>query len=99
MYTLLNLRSSAIGLGRKFIVCDAGGGTVDLISYEVTQTERLEIKEVTEGTGGRCGSAMLNKRFRRYLKRTHGEKYWTDERLILAMNDFELVSFSFEALP
>jgi serine/threonine-protein kinase ATR len=73
------------------VVCDAGGGTVDLISYEVTQIDKLEIKEVTEGTGGRCGSSMLNMRFRRHLKQTHGDKYWTDERLVLALNEFEAV--------
>jgi serine/threonine-protein kinase ATR len=65
---------------------------VDLITYEVTQVNKLELKEVTEGTGGKCGSSMLNKRFRRHLKQTHGEKYWTDERLVLAMNEFESVS-------
>lgn len=65
---------------------------MDLISYEVSQTNSLAVKEVTEGTGGRCGSAMLNKRFRRFLKQTHGEKYWTNERLVLAIADFEAVS-------
>lgn len=34
-------------------MCDAGGGTVDLISYEVTREDKLEVKEVTEGTGGK----------------------------------------------
>ncbi|KAF5016695.1 hypothetical protein F66182_11546 [Fusarium sp. NRRL 66182] len=28
-------------------------------------------------------------RFRRHLKQTHGEKYWTDERLVYALNEFE----------
>lgn len=50
------------------------------------------MKEVTEGTGGKCGSSMLNMRFRRHLKQTHGDKYWTDERLVPAMNEFESVS-------
>lgn len=73
------------------MLCDAGGGTVDLISYEVAHSGNLAVKEVTEGTGGKCGSAMLNKRFRRFLKQTHGEKYWTNERLILAIAEFESV--------
>jgi len=89
LYTLKHLSPSSLQLGRRFVVCDAGGGTVDLITYEVTQVNKLELKEVTEGTGGKCGSSMLNKRFRRHLKQTHGEKYWTDERLVLAMNEFE----------
>jgi molecular chaperone DnaK (HSP70) len=92
LYTLKNLSPSALQLGRRFVVCDAGGGTVDLITYEVTKVDNLELKEVTEGTGGKCGSSMLNKRFRRHLKQTHGEKYWTDERLVQALNEFETVS-------
>lgn len=91
MYTLKHLGPSVLQLGRKFVVCDAGGGTVDLISYEVTRVDKLEVKEVTEGTGGKCGSSMLNKRFRRFLKQTHGDKHWTDERLVLALNEFESV--------
>ncbi|KAF7165714.1 hypothetical protein CNMCM5623_009814 [Aspergillus felis] len=33
------------------IICDAGGGTVDLISYRVKSVNPLELMEVTEGTG------------------------------------------------
>ncbi|KAL6361487.1 hypothetical protein LRP88_04956 [Fusarium phalaenopsidis] len=89
LYTLKTLSPATLQVGRKFVVCDAGGGTVDLISYQVTQVGKLEVNEVTEGTGGKCGSSMLNTRFRRHLKQTHGEKYWTDERLIVALNEFE----------
>lgn len=92
LYTLKNLSPSTLQLGRRFVVCDAGGGTVDLITYEVVEVNKLALKEVTEGTGGKCGSSMLNKRFRRHLKQTHGDKYWTDERLVQALNDFESVS-------
>ncbi|CAH0039431.1 unnamed protein product [Clonostachys solani] len=89
LYTLKNLSPATLQLGKKFVVCDAGGGTVDLITYEVTRVDKLELKEVTEGTGGRCGSSMLNKRFRRHLKQTHSDKYWSDERLVSALNEFE----------
>uniref|UniRef100_A0A8H7TU91 Uncharacterized protein n=1 Tax=Bionectria ochroleuca TaxID=29856 RepID=A0A8H7TU91_BIOOC len=91
LYTLKNLSPGTLQLGKKFVVCDAGGGTVDLITYEVTRVDKLELKEVTEGTGGRCGSSMLNKRFRRHLKQTHSDKYWSDERLVGALNEFESV--------
>ncbi|KAF5567630.1 UVSB PI-3 kinase [Fusarium napiforme] len=89
LYTLKTLSPSTLQVGRKFVVCDAGGGTVDLISYQVTKIGRVEVKEVTEGTGGKCGSSMLNMRFRRHLKQTHGDKYWTDERLVVALSEFE----------
>ncbi len=91
LYTIKYLSPSILQRGRKFVVCDAGGGTVDLITYEITRIDKLEVKEVTEGTGGKCGSSMLNKRFRRFLKQTHGDKYWTDERLVVALNEFESV--------
>jgi serine/threonine-protein kinase ATR len=94
LYTLKTLSPATLQVGRKFVVCDAGGGTVDLISYQVTRTGRVEVREVTEGTGGKCGSSMLNMRFRRHLKQTHGEKHWTDERLVPALNEFETVSIS-----
>ncbi|KAL4951774.1 hypothetical protein BDW69DRAFT_186085 [Aspergillus filifer] len=34
-----------------FIICDAGGGTVDLISYQIKNLEPLRLAEVTEGIG------------------------------------------------
>ncbi|KAK9440314.1 phosphatidylinositol 3 [Metarhizium brunneum] len=89
LYTIKHLGPSVLKPGKNFVLCDAGGGTVDLISYEVSHSGNLAVKEITEGTGGKCGSAMLNKRFRRYLKQTHGDKYWTNERLILAIAEFE----------
>jgi serine/threonine-protein kinase ATR len=91
IYTLKNLSPGSLGVGKKFVVCDAGGGTVDLITYEIMRLNKLEVKEMTEGTGGKCGSSMLNQRFRRYLKQTHGEGYWTDDRLVEALNEFETV--------
>ncbi|KAG5971234.1 hypothetical protein E4U55_001289, partial [Claviceps digitariae] len=89
LYTIKRLGSSVLKSGKKFVICDAGGGTVDLISYKVSRADSRAVKEVTEGTGGQCGSAMLNRRFRRFLKQTHGEKYWTNERLVAAMAEFE----------
>nr|RBQ97628.1 hypothetical protein FVER53263_00133 [Fusarium verticillioides] len=42
----------ALSVGDCFVVCDAGGGTVDLISYEVVATEpTLDLSEVVPGTG------------------------------------------------
>lgn len=36
----------------SFVVCDAGGGTVDLISYQVEAAlPRLQVKELVPGTG------------------------------------------------
>lgn len=38
-------------VGDAFVLCDAGGGTVDLISYEITNLDPLEFRELVKGTG------------------------------------------------
>jgi molecular chaperone DnaK (HSP70) len=44
----------AMNSGDVLVVCDAGGGTVDLVSYEVETTNpKLQVKEVVPGTGQR----------------------------------------------
>ncbi|KAK2691598.1 hypothetical protein QWA68_007810 [Fusarium oxysporum] len=60
-----------------FIICDAGGGTVDLISYQVEAAlPRLEVKEIVPGTGGMAGSLGLNKRFSSEVENLVGEDQW-----------------------
>jgi hypothetical protein len=38
-------------VGDSIVVCDAGGGTVDLISYKVYKEQPLELRECVEGQG------------------------------------------------
>ncbi|KAG4434043.1 hypothetical protein IFR05_010465 [Cadophora sp. M221] len=75
MYTLHMLQDKALSkVGDAFVICDAGGGTVDLISCEITQlTPRLELKELVPGTGGMAGSLGLNKRFEQAIEELVGD--------------------------
>lgn len=51
-----------------FIVCDAGGGTVDLVTYAtVVENDQASIRQVGEGCGGLCGSNRINHRFKQLL--------------------------------
>jgi molecular chaperone DnaK (HSP70) len=51
LYTLNSLDFS-LKEDDAFVVCDAGGGTVDLISYEVVSTvPKLELREIVPGSG------------------------------------------------
>lgn len=44
----------------SFVVCDAGGGTVDLISYQVEAAlPRLQVKELVPGTGMEIRTLVL----------------------------------------
>ena len=75
----------------SFVICDAGGGTVDLISYTITNLKPiLAVQEATTGTGALCGSTFLNLRFAKFLKAKLGkEEGFDDEVLAEAMERFE----------
>ncbi|KAF9558515.1 hypothetical protein CPC08DRAFT_743329 [Agrocybe pediades] len=54
---------------QNFIVCDAGGGTVDLAMYKIIgQLANLEIAEISARSGANCGSLFLDLRFRELVK-------------------------------
>ncbi|KAK0620644.1 putative hsp70 protein [Immersiella caudata] len=74
LYTMRSLDFS-LREGDAFLVCDAGGGTVDLISYEVAAIRPdLHLKELVPGTGGIGGSLLLNKLFAETFKDLIGEE-------------------------
>ncbi|KAF8556771.1 actin-like ATPase domain-containing protein [Imleria badia] len=57
---------------QNFMICDAGGGTVDLACYKITghvgQNGNLEIAEMCARSGANCGSLFLDLRFRELVK-------------------------------
>lgn len=61
--------------GDRMMICDAGGGTVDLIVFEVLD-DHLEsskrLKEVTKGIGESCGSVFLDHNFRALIEEKLG---------------------------
>ncbi|KAG0178844.1 Heat shock 70 kDa protein 12A [Apophysomyces sp. BC1021] len=59
--------------GDRFMIVDAGGGTVDLIIYEIEQQgDRRTLNELTKGHGGMCGSAHIDNNMRKLLNKTFG---------------------------
>lgn len=82
-----------LNVGESFVLCDAGGGTVDLISYTITALHpMLKVKEAAGGTGGLCGSTFLNRRFAEFLTTKFGEEPgWDEEILAEAMERFDTV--------
>ena len=82
-YALHRMASQDISIGDTFVLVDAGGGTVDLISYTVTQLQpSFQVVEAGPGTGGFCGSTFLNRRFQDFLrKRFKNDPAWGDDEL------------------
>lgn len=72
-----------IKVGDTFVLCDAGGGTVDLISYKVAALKPLlQISEAAPGSGSTCGSTFLNRIFQKFLKDKLGNDPNWDEDVL-----------------
>ncbi|KAH8725385.1 hypothetical protein GQ44DRAFT_826515 [Phaeosphaeriaceae sp. PMI808] len=59
-----------------YLICDAGGGTVDVISYEVQSLDPLTLVECVEGKGGLCGAIFIDNEFERLLRSSVGTRKW-----------------------
>jgi hypothetical protein len=76
IYTIQSLRGSVqdeqFAVGDGFIVCDMGGGTVDMISYRVASLEPTVLEEATIGSGDQCGGSFVERKFIQCLERRLG---------------------------
>ncbi|KAJ5342784.1 hypothetical protein N7541_011908 [Penicillium brevicompactum] len=68
VYTIRTMKKDSATKGDCFVVCDAGGGTVDIITYRVKEVAPMRFEEATEGTGAVCGSVILDERFDALIK-------------------------------
>lgn len=73
--------------GDTFVVCDAGGGTVDLISYKVLQTDPLQLGECVEGSGQLCGAVFLDQDFEGLMKQLVGSAWDVPDDVIKRIVD------------
>ena len=94
IYALHAMDPHSIQVGDTFVLCDAGGGTVDLISYTVTELKPiLKVTEAAMGCGRLCGSTFLNRIFQKFLvDRLSLNEEWDEEVVEDAMKRFDLVT-------
>ncbi|KAI1107360.1 actin-like ATPase domain-containing protein [Jackrogersella minutella] len=78
VYTLKAIQPNHLSIGDNFVVCDAGGGTVDLIAYKIISLQPLRVEESAVGTGGLCGSAFLNYRFEEHVRGRLGQSQFEE---------------------
>ncbi|KAF9769155.1 hypothetical protein IL306_013482 [Fusarium sp. DS 682] len=69
-------KRSTIKKGDTIVVCDAGGGTVDLISYIFESTDPFVVKECVKGDGGLCGGVFLDEGFIKLIKNKVPKGTW-----------------------
>ncbi|CAO3571068.1 unnamed protein product [Mortierella alpina] len=61
--------------GDRFLICDAGGGTVDLIAYDIAPSSHGRcLSEVTQGHGASCGSMFIDLNFHNLLINKFGSR-------------------------
>jgi molecular chaperone DnaK (HSP70) len=87
------------------LVCDCGGGTVDINTYRIQQTKpALEFEELAVGQGGKVGSTFIDRQFHEWLSSHFGfefshldfKKKGPGSRL---MKEFEAIKRDFGASP
>lgn len=62
--------------GMGVLVCDCGGGTVDITTYKIKSVKpRLEFEELVAGTGGKTGSTSIDRRFHAWMSSIFGDAF------------------------
>lgn len=69
---------NSLKVGDCFVVCDAGGGTVDLITYHVLSTHPMTVEEGIQGEGDFCGALLLDEGFLDVMRNTMSRKTWRE---------------------
>ncbi|KAJ3286704.1 hypothetical protein HK104_008908 [Borealophlyctis nickersoniae] len=59
-------------IGERFMIVDAGGGTVDLTVHELQDAKQM--RECSIGSGDTCGSSIVDEEFYAYLKEKLGPR-------------------------
>ncbi|KAJ8607344.1 hypothetical protein MRB53_040362 [Persea americana] len=67
-YVIANMREKSLKIGDCITVCDAGGGTVDVVSYMVAKLSPLAVEQAHCGIGDLCGANFLNFEFENLVK-------------------------------
>lgn len=80
----LSVLTNRVGIGsvelgngvQNILVCDCGGGTVDIVTYRVTTEDgQLKFEELLVGVGKLCGSTFIDRNFDGWMERTFGQSY------------------------
>ncbi|KAL4900219.1 hypothetical protein BDW74DRAFT_182974 [Aspergillus multicolor] len=98
-------RSTEVGLPVKpedgVLVCDCGGGTVDITTYLVKEVRPiLRFEELCTGYGAKCGSTAIDREFYGLMRRKFGKAFTDLSRIKTApgshfMNQFERIKRDF----
>ncbi|KAL2851693.1 hypothetical protein BJX68DRAFT_265937 [Aspergillus pseudodeflectus] len=92
---------ASVKAGDGVLVCDCGGGTVDITTYLIQAVHpKLEFEELCTGIGGKCGSTAVDRNFYMLMKARFGKAFSSLPRRRIGpgsefMNKFEIVKRDF----
>ncbi|ORY17048.1 hypothetical protein BCR34DRAFT_597140 [Clohesyomyces aquaticus] len=76
--TVLTEENTSLGnCPRNVLVCDCGGGTVDIVTYKVSRGagDKLKFEKLLPGEGAMCGSTKIDRNFHDWMNKTFGDHY------------------------
>ena len=89
IYALADMDPLDLEVGDTFVLCDAGGGTVDLITYTITSLKpTIKVTEATPGSGSLCGGSFLNRRFQSFMENKLGNEPGWDKYVLEDVSSF-----------
>jgi len=68
-------RKGQVKNGDCVIICDAGGGTVDVVTYQVRSRDPISLDQVVVSSGDMCGSAFIDSEFECQLRSILGPDF------------------------
>ncbi|KAF2102251.1 actin-like ATPase domain-containing protein [Rhizodiscina lignyota] len=68
LFTIHQLQYKTVNVGDAVVVVDAGGGTADLLTYEIQRLNPMKLKELAAPMGGIIGSTLINRLFEDWIK-------------------------------
>lgn len=80
-----------VAAGDVVIICDAGGGTVDVVSYQIKSIKPLMLDQCVISQGDFCGSVFVGFEFEKQLQSILGSdlKKLTKQAVAKILDDFE----------
>lgn len=65
-----------VKVGENILICDCGGGTVDITTYTIKATAPImRFEELCMGTGGKCGSTYIDRNFSQWMIMKFGNAF------------------------
>ncbi|KAK4892651.1 hypothetical protein LTR27_008927 [Elasticomyces elasticus] len=62
--------------GEDIMICDCGGGTVDITTYTIVDTEpALDFEELCVGIGGKCGATYIDRNLHDLMRQRFGSAF------------------------